>query len=341
MKRAICTYVVFIIIIFSSYSLYAQRINPEAEALFKKAEAAFKSKDLDSAESFLTQSLKIEPENAYTRYILGQVQFMKKEFLESRSNFEIVQRSRPSPDKGEEYNNRLKSSKQRVRDLQKQFNQAGQQRFSLYEQNKSSSDALRLAVTLYQAFRLNPPLRYRNFQLLETAIEVYEKALQSSFEGRNWQKEPMQQLAFLYEIANQRDKAAEVYMRALDYVEDANEEFIITHRFDYLNRSNKEKLLDTIEAGEFTSEDLEELIGASDKKISDEDKAEIEDIISEARVQLQEATSDFEREQVLEDIKATILDKQRRGELPGQDELEKKLEAEGKTMDDYLKEKGL
>lgn len=307
----------------------------------KKAESAFVGKNMDSAQTNLVEALKIEPDNAFYRYILGQVQFRKDDFLEAKNNLEIVSRSRPSPDKGDDYNKKLKDSKKKIKDLQEKFNSAGQEKFDVYQKNKDSNQKLKLAVTLFQAFRLNPPLRYKNFKLLEEIIQIYEDALKKSFDGSDWQKEPMLQLAFLYEIANKKDKAAEVYMRALDYVENPNEEFVITHKFDYLNRSNKEKLLDTIEAGDFTRQDLEELIGSGSQKVSEEDKKKIEDIITDARSKLEDATSDEERESVLEEIKATIIEKQKRGELPGQDELKKKLEKEGKTMEDYLKEKGL
>lgn len=330
-----------ILLVFVGSDLLASAINADADVFFKKAEAAFVAKDMDTAESNLYSALKLEPDNAFFRYILGQVQFKKDDFIEAKGNLEIVSRSRPSPDKGDDYNKKLKGAKKKIKDLQDSFNKSGQSRFEVYKKNMDSAQKLKLAVTVYQAFRLNPPLRYKNFKILEEVIQIYEDALKKSFDESNWQKEPMLQLAFLYEIANKKDKAAEVYMRALDYVEDPNEEFVITHKFDYLNRSNKEKLLDTIEAGDFTRQDLEELIGSGSQKVTEEDKKKIEDIITDARSKLEDATTDEERESVLEDIKATIIEKQKRGELPGQEELKKKLEKEGKTMEDYLKEKGL
>jgi tetratricopeptide (TPR) repeat protein len=294
----------FFLVLFFSLLIYSQlqslELSPEAEAHYKKAEAAFVKKDLKTAESELIKALNIEPDNAFFRYILGQVQFRAGNYLEAKSNLEIVGRSRPSPDKGSDYNSKLKSSKRKIKDLQSHFNKVGKEKFDLYQKHKNSPQKLKLAVTVFQAFRLNPPLRYRNFKLLESIIQIYESALQKSFDGTEWQKEPMLQLAFLYEIANKKDKAAEVYMRALDYVEDSNEEFVITHKFDYLNRSNKEKLLDTIEAGEFTRQDLEELIGSSTQKITEEDKEKIENIIGDARTKLENATSDEDREAVLE-----------------------------------------
>ena len=316
-------------------------INPEANDFYKKAETAFKSKDLATAEQDLMEALKLEPDNANYRYILAQVQFMRNNFIESKNNMEIVSHSRPDQEKGGDYNERLKSYKKKIKDLQSKFNAAGQSRFEVYDKNKNSPQKLKLAVTVYQAFRLNPPLRYKNMKLLEEVTDIYEKNLQKSFDGSEWQKEPMLQLAFLYEIANKKDKAAEVYMRALDYIQDPNEEFVITHKFDYLNRSNKEKLLDTIEAGDFTRKDIEELIGSEAKDVDEEDKKKIESMIDDAQAKLENAGSQEEREQVLEDIKKSILEKQKNGQLPGQDKLKKKLEAEGKTMEDYLKEKGL
>lgn len=333
--------IVFALCIAATVVVYASALNPEAQEFYKKAEAAFVAKDLNTAETNLVEALKLEPDNAVYRYILGQVQFMKENYLEAKNNLEIVSRSRPSPDKGDDYNTKLKGYKKKIKDLQEKFNSAGLAKFDIYQQNKDSGQKLKLAVTIFQAFKLNPPLRYKNFKLLEEIMATYEEALKKSFDGTEWQKDPMLQLAFLYEIANKKDKAAEVYMRALDYVENPNEEFVITHKFDYLNRSNKEKLLDTIEAGDFTRQDLEELIGSGSQKVTEEDKKKIEDIISDARSKLEDATTDEERESVLEEIKATIIEKQKRGELPGQEELKKKLEKEGKTMEDYLKEKGL
>ncbi len=333
--------IVFVLCVAATVAVYASALNPEAQEFYKKAEAAFVAKDLNTAETNLIEALKLEPDNAVYRYILGQVQFMKENYLEAKNNLEIVSRSRPSPDKGDDYNAKLKGYKKKIKDLQEKFNSAGVAKFDIYQQNKDSGQKLKLAVTIFQAFKLNPPLRYKNFKLLEEVMATYEEALKKSFDGTDWQKDPMLQLAFLYEIANKKDKAAEVYMRALDYVENPNEEFVITHKFDYLNRSNKEKLLDTIEAGDFTRQDLEELIGSGSQKVTEEDKKKIEDIISDARSKLEDATTDEERESVLEEIKATIIEKQKRGELPGQEELKKKLEKEGKTMEEYLKEKGL
>ena len=119
------------------------------------------------------------------------------------------------------------------------------------------------------------------------------------------------------------------------------EEFVITHKFDYLNRSNKEKLLDTIEAGDFSRKDIEELIGSEKDSVSEEDQKKIESMIDEAQAKLQDASSQEEREAVLEEIKNSLLEKSKSGELPGNSKLKERLEKEGKTMEDYLKEKGL
>lgn len=327
--------------VFIAGNSFCSAINPAANEFYKKAETAFMGKDLATAESNLMEALKLEPDNAIYRYILAQVQFMQNNFLESKNNMEIVSHSRPSQEKGNEYNDKLKGYKKKIKGLQEKFNSAGSSKFEVYQKNINSPQKLKLAVTVYQAFRLNPPLRYKNFKLLEEITGIYEENLKKSFDGSEWQKEPMLQLAFLYEIANKKDKAAEVYMRALDYVQDPNEEFVITHKFDYLNRSNKEKLLDTIEAGDFSRKDIEELIGEETSEVSEEDKKKIEGMIDDARSQLEDASTQEDREAVLEKIKNQILDKQKKGELPGQDKLKEKLEKEGKTMEDYLKEKGL
>ena len=319
----------------------ATPINASATAEFKKAEASFKAKDLAGAEKHLLATLVLEPDNAYYRYVLGKVQYKLGEFIKSRNNLEIVSRSRPSPDKGEKYNKKLKKCKKKIKRLQSQFNKIGLENFDAYQKHKNSPQKLKLAVTLFKAFKLNPPLRYRNMKLLNWVIKVYEHALKKSFDGKEWLKEPMLQLAFLYEITNKKDKAADIYMRALDYVANANEEFVITYKFDYLNRSNKEKLLDTIEAGEFTQQDLEDLIGSESKKITEEDRNKIKDMLKDAQSKLENASTDEEREAVLEDIKATLIEKQKNGELPGSEELKKKLKAQGKTMEQYMKEKGL
>ncbi len=330
-----------VLLIMSVAIVFSMPIDPNAEKHFSKAENFFKDKDLKSAENSLLEALKLEPDNAVYRYILGQVQYMQDNLLEAKNNLEIVSRSRISQDKGEEYNSKLKNYKKKIRDLQSRMSTEGENKFKVYEKNKASPQKLKLAVTLYQAFRLNPGLRYKNFKLLEEITSIYESALQKSFEGTDWQKEPMLQLAFIYEISNKKDKAAEVYMRALDYVEDSNEEFIITHKFDYLNRSNKEKLLDTIEAGDFTRQDFEDLMGSNAQEISESDRKKIDDMLEDASSKLQNAGTDEERERVLEDIKAQILEKQKKGEFQLNDKLKKKLEAEGKTMEDYLKEQGL
>lgn len=338
MKKYSITALLFSVILSVSYG---SAINPEAAEFYKKAEAAFVGKDLSTAESNLVEALKLEPDNANYRYILAQVQFMRNNFLESKNNMEIVSHSRQSKEKGDEYNEKLKNYKKKIKNLQEKFNAAGASRFESYKKNINSPQKLKLAVTAYQAFRLNPPLRYQNYKILEEITGIYEENLQTSFDGSEWQKEPMLQLAFLYEIANKKDKAAEVYMRALDYVEDPNEEFVITHKFDYLNRSNKEKLLDTIEAGDFTRKDIEDLIGSEAGEINEEDKKKYEDMIDDAQAKLQNASTQEEREQVLEDIKNSLIEKQKKGELPGQDKLKERLEKEGKTMEEYLKEKGL
>ena len=321
--------------------LFAAASNPEAEGFFKQAEDAYKAKDLDKALGLLTEALKKEPDNAVFRFIYGRVMFEKGDLLGARENFDIVLRSRPTSEKNQDYNLKLKNFKKKVKEMQDAFNVEGEKKLSIYQKNQASGEKIKLAVTVFQAFKLSPKLIYKNFDDLKKAVEIYEGALESSFKGGEWQKAPMLQLAFLYEISNKKDKAAEVYMRTLDYVADPNEEFIITHKFDYLNRSNKEKLLDTIESGQFTQKDLAEMMGSGTEKLTDDDKKKVEDMITEAREKLENATTEEERESVLEDIKASIIEKQKKGELPGSDKLKEKLKKEGKTMEDYLKEKGL
>ncbi|HOY67279.1 MAG TPA: hypothetical protein PLP29_10335 [Candidatus Ozemobacteraceae bacterium] len=340
-SRRMLGLVVAVIAIAWHGAVFAAASNPEAAQMYQQAEEAFKNKDIENACNLMFEALKKEPDNAVYRYIYAKMLFQKKDFLTSKENFDIVARSRPSKEKEADYNEKLKNFKKKIKELQDGFNQEGEGKFSIYLKNQDSPEKIKLAVTLYQAFRLNPPLRYKNYEELKKATEIYEQALQKSFQGQEWQKGPMLQLAFLYEIANKKDKAAEVYMRALDYVGDPNEEYVITHKFDYLNRSNKEKLLDTIEAGDFSQKDLEELMGSGSEKITDEEKKKVEDMIAEARSKLENATSEEEREQVLEEIKASIIEKQKKGELPGQGKLEEKLKKEGKTMEDYMKEKGL
>ncbi len=313
---------------------------PEAEAFYKQAEEAFKAKDFDKASTFLIDALKKEPDNACFRYILGRVYYEKGDLLKSKDCFDIVARSRPSSDKGQEYNTKLKAFKKKIKELQEGFTKEGEKKISVFLQNQAIKEKIKLAVTLCQALKLAPLLIYKNFDHLKAAVEIYEKELEPCFKGGEWKKDPMLQLAFLYEISNKKDKAAEVYMRTLDYVQDPNEEFVITHKFDYLNRSNKEKLLDTIEQGQFSQKDLEEMIGSSSGKVSEDDKKKVEDMITDARSKLENATSEEEREQVLEDIKASIIEKQKRGELPGNEKLKEKLAKEGKTMEEYMKEKG-
>lgn len=320
--------------------LRAAPASPEAAEFFKQAEEAFKAQDFEKASTLMQQALTKEPDNAVFRYIYAKILFTKKDYMAAKENFEIVARSRPSKEKGNEYNDKLKNYKKKIKDLQGEFNTEGEKKFTVYLKNQDSKERLKIAGTLFQAFRLNPSLKYKNFEELKTATDIYEKALEASFKGKDWQKTPMLQLAYLYESANKKDKAAEVYMRALDYVQDPNEEYVITHKFDYLNRSNKEKLLDTIEAGDFSQRDLEDLIGSGSKKLSDEEKTKVDGLITDARSKLENATTDEEREQVLEEIKAEIIEKQKRGELPGSDKLKEKLKKEGKSMEDYMKEQG-
>jgi len=335
-------WIVFIVLlVIPDFNVCGGPLNPEAENTFKQAEAAFKAKDLDKAIELLIETLKKEPDNANYRYILGRVYYEKGEFIKARDCFDIVTRSRPSAEKGQDYNTKLKANKKKIKDLQEGFNAEGKKKMDAYLANQGVKEKIKLAVTLYQAFKLSPSLIYKNFDSLKAAIETYEKALESSFKGGEWQKEPMLQLAFLYEITNKKDKAAEVYMRTLDYVQDPNEEFVITHKFDYLNRSNKEKLLDTIESGQFTQKDLEDMMGSGTQKLSEEDRKKVDDMIADARSKLENATTEEEREAVLEEIKASIIEKQKRGELPGSEKLKEKLKKEGKTMEEYLKEKGL
>ncbi len=340
MKRITILVCLTLLTLGAAYSLRAAPANAEAAELVKQAEEAFKAQDLEKAATLMQQALTKEPDNAVFRYIFARILFAKKDYMAAKENFEIVSRSRPSKEKGDEYNNKLKNYKKKIKELQAEFNTEGEKKFTVYLKNQDSKERLKLAVTLFQAFRLNPSLKYKNFEELKTATDIYEKALESSFKGKDWQKAPMLQLAYLYESANKKDKAAEVYMRALDYVQDPNEEYVITHKFDYLNRSNKEKLLDTIEAGDFSQRDLEDLIGSGSKKLSEEEKAKVDTMISDARAKLENATTDEEREQVLEEIKAEIIEKQKRGEFPGSEKLKEKLKKEGKTMEEYMKEQG-
>ena len=82
-------------------------------------------------------------------------------------------------------------------------------------------------------------------------------------------------------------------------------------------------------------------MGSGTQKVNSEDRKKIDDMITDARSKLENASSEEERESVLEEIKASIIEKQKKGELPGQDKLNEKLKKEGKTMEEYMKEKGL
>lgn len=328
----------FLLLTVCAWLAMGAAVNPEAQEIMKQAEGSFKGGDVPKTLELIEKALGLEADNSCYRYIYGKVLMKAGKMLQAKENMEIVSRSRPSKEKGDEYNKRLKDYKAKIKELQADFAKAGDEQFSVFLKNQESKEKTKVAFTLYHAFRLNPPLRYKNYDQLNSAIKIYEEALA----GKEGMKVPMLQLAFLYEISNKKDKAAELYMRALDYVENnPNEEFVITHKFDYLNRSNKEKLLDTIEAGEFTQKDIEDMLGSKAGKVSDEDRKKIQKMVDDAKAKLENATTEEEREQVLEEIKTSIIEKHKSGELGINDELKKKLEKEGKTLEQYLQEQGL
>ncbi|MBI3038841.1 hypothetical protein HYY75_07320, partial [bacterium] len=221
MKKQILLFFFFILTFFAVIA-WGAASNPDATKLFQQAEEAFKGKDLDKAAGLLTEALKKEPDNAVYRYIFAKILLNKSDFITAKEHMDVVAKSRPSQEKGEDYNKKLKDFKKKIKDLQKTFNDEGEKKFAVFLKNQSSKDKLKLAVTLYQAFRLNPPLRYKNYEELKSAGDTYESALK----GKEGLKGPMLQLAFLFEISNKKNKAAELYMKALDYVQDPNEEYV-------------------------------------------------------------------------------------------------------------------
>ncbi|MFZ2959785.1 MAG: hypothetical protein WA705_23130 [Candidatus Ozemobacteraceae bacterium] len=321
---------------------FASPLNLEAENLFKQAEESYKGKDLVKAATLLREALRKEPDNSFYRFNFGRVLLEKNDFLSAKENLDLVARAYPVAEKGMDYNEKLKKCKKKLKEMQERCFQEGEKKLSLYWKNQASKDKLKLAITLFQAFRLNQGLVFKNYDELKKVTEIYEKEFDPGSSQREWKQIPMLQLAFLYEIANKKQKASGIYMRALEFVEDdPNEEFIVTQRFNLINRPPKEILIDSLLADQLTSEDIMSMVSSDSAKVSDQEKKEIEDKIVEARKKLEEADSQEAREAALDEIRENLVKMQKEGRIPGAKKLDEKLKKEGKTMEEYLKEQGL
>jgi len=108
------------VFLFSAAVLFgAGGINPEAMELYKSAQAAFKGGQIPQAIESLEKALGKEPDNAVYRYGLGFALMKNGQNLSAKENFEIVSRSRPSKEKGDEYNAKLKEFKSKGRRCKK------------------------------------------------------------------------------------------------------------------------------------------------------------------------------------------------------------------------------
>ncbi|NLM17577.1 MAG: hypothetical protein GX221_07660 [Candidatus Riflebacteria bacterium] len=295
--------------------MFAYPLIAEASEKFQQAQAAMGARQPQRAEQLLIDALNIEPDNAVYRYSLGYIQYNLQKFVEAKKNFDLVRNSNLSAEKGDRYNSDLKKFKKAIRDLRQAFDKLGTLKFEAYKQNKNDPQKLKLAVTLYQAFLFNRAILAQNINLLNESIKIYEEALQPSLNGDQWYNEPMLQLAYFYELSGQKDKAAEIYMRALDYVKDLNEEFIVTSRFDYLNRSNKTKLIDMLKSDEFAPESIASLTAHLSIDMSKRDQEQLINAVSDFRSELENAITDEEQEQILLKYRSELTKRQESGEL--------------------------
>ncbi|HNV69530.1 MAG TPA: hypothetical protein PKO06_07540, partial [Candidatus Ozemobacteraceae bacterium] len=103
MKRIAILMCLVIMVVMATSPLRAAPANAEAAELVKQAEEAFKAQDLEKASTLMQQALTKEPDNAVFRYIFARILFAKKDYMSAKENFEIVSRSRPSKEKGDDY----------------------------------------------------------------------------------------------------------------------------------------------------------------------------------------------------------------------------------------------
>lgn len=308
----------------------------EASAIYQRAEASFRARDLDTAAKLLTDALRLDPRNAEIRFGYGLVCFHRNEFVPAKENFEAVSRARPVSDRGGEYAKKLRANKKRIREMQAEFTKEALRLFESYTQKRDGKDQVKTAHTLYQAFRLCPPLGLKNAADLNRAITIYEALLKDDFANNRWQKSPMLQLAFLYETARRKDKASHIYMIALDHIDDPSESELITEKFDVINRSSRDRLLDLIEDGTFGRKDIQELMGSESAKLSDDESKRIDNMVAEMRARLESAETPEERERIFNELKDRIAEEQRKGLLPSKDQLNDRLKQDGKNIDDLL-----
>lgn len=308
----------------------------EIQTKFEKAKEAFKAKNLEKAGELVLFVLMKKPSNFEFRFLFGQILFEKGDLLSAKENFEIV---RNLPFFLGENKQKHESINKKIDEMQDFFDAAGEKELQTYWKNQSTKEPFELATTLFKAFRLAPKLMKKYPDELKKTINVYESILEGSFEGDNWKPSaPMMQLAFLYSQTREKRKAVEIYRNTIGNARDPNEESVIAYKHDNLSSvvghlySPEAYTLKTVRriTGNLYPKDFFDTILGSDcwDKISEEDRKKVFKIIDDATQEFNDESTLDECDIMKEKIKTRILEKQKRGELPGYEQRKNKLKME-------------
>lgn len=296
-------------------------------ALIAEAKAALDGGDSKKAREIIQSGIEADEMNAELHKELGLIYVAEKNFIQATEELDFFLRHG--------------GEKDAIAAATVELEKFGQTKFDEWNSLRGGDDQKKAQIALFSAFRCHPDLAKKNKGDINAGIFYWNNAMA---EGAN--AGVIYRLAYFYEVKGKIVEASDLYAQLLDYVEDASKITCIIDRYDALNRSALEKVGDAIRKFRDKKDQLLEQINNS-ADLSPEEKNKALDFISvqsEMSDKIDAAGSDEERMLLIKETGEKLK------KLAGNDKklpdgvkkiLEEEAAAEGKNLDDYLKDYGL
>lgn len=296
-------------------------------AVIAEAKAAMDGGDFKKAREILQSGIEADEMNAEMHKELGLVYVAEKNYVQAMEELDFYIRH--------------SGDKTLIADATMTMQKYGLEKFEEWKSLREGDDKKKAQVALFTAFRCHPDLAKTNKGDVNAGVFYWNNEMQN---GAN--AGVIYRLAYFYEVKGKIVEASDLYAQLLDYVEDASKITCIIDRYDALNRSALEKVGDAIRKFRDKKDQLLEQINNSEE-LSPEEKSKALDFISvqsEMSDKIDSASSDEERMLLIKETGEKLK------KLAGNDKklpdgvkkiLEQEAAAEGKSLDDYLKDYGL
>ncbi len=294
--------------------------------ILTEAKTAIDGGKLKEAISMLKESLEEDETVVEVHKLLGIALFKKKNYLQSREEFEYCERH-------------TKKDEVIFEEYYKTMNEVSAEKYKVWEKLRSDDANKKKAHNaLFMAFRLDPELGKKQKGDMNAAM-FYWRAKMDEKIGAS----VLYRLGYLNEIKGRKMVASDYYAQMLDYVEDNSKLICIIDRYDYLNKSETEKFVQAIT--KFTEKKAEFLEKIKEADLTANERDKIMDFVDGQELlsrKIEKCETDEERQNVIQDTILSYKDKYKdsndRPSVGLKKFIEKEKENTGQTKEEILKE---